>query len=431
MPHVIFVPLTGFRVGEAELRELGVTSPGLADRGAAIARLPALGPLTLAGMTPPPWSCSYLDAPAETEALVDRLAEEKPDLVAVSALTASAEEAYRLGARLRQRGLRCVLGGLHATACPEEAAAHFDAVVAGEGEPVWRQVLEDALEGRLHGIYRPDQPFDLSSAPTPRYDLLGGRRPRFTVQTQRGCPLACEFCGASRLLGAFREKPVERLREELAALAALGPRPVVELADDNTFAGARDPGPLLEVLGRSGARYFTEADWRVGERPDVLRGLSSSGCVQVLVGLESLVFRHPGMGAKQAELSRMIDACLAIQEAGVAVLACFIVGADGETRASLERLTAFLLECPLADVQVTLQTPFPGTGLYRRLAKAGRLLPGRGWSHYTLFDVTYRPDAMTVPELERGFREVLAAVFAKGPSERRGRSAGRRGRGSP
>lgn len=421
MPHVAFVPLTGFRVREEELRALGVELPGLVDRGAAIARLPALGLLTLAGLTPPPWSSSYVDAPAATEELAERLADAKPDLVAVSALTASAEEAYRLGDRLRERGLRCVLGGLHATACPEEAVAHFDAVVAGEGEPVWPRLLDDVRSGNLGGVYRPDRLLDLSRAPTPRFDLLGGRRPRFTVQTQRGCPLACEFCGASRLLGAFREKPIDRLREELAAVTAIAPRPVIELADDNTFVGPRDPEPLFELLRQSGARYFTEVDWRVGERPDVLRGLASSGCVQVLVGLESIVFRHPGMGAKQAELSRMIDACLAIQDAGVAVLGCFIVGADGETRASLERLTAFLLGCPLADVQVTLQTPFPGTGLYRRLAKAGRLLPERGWSHYTLFDVTHQPDEMAVPELERGFREVLSQVFAKEPSERRGR----------
>src|SRR5947209_369993 len=97
MPHVAFVPLTGFRVREDELRQLGVQLPGLADRGAAVARLPALGPLTLAGMTAEPWTCSYHDAPAAGDELAEALAGQKPDLVAVSALTASAEEAYRLG----------------------------------------------------------------------------------------------------------------------------------------------------------------------------------------------------------------------------------------------------------------------------------------------------------------------------------------------
>src|SRR5207244_2151004 len=130
----------------------------------------------------------------------------------------------------------------------------------------------------------------------------------------------------------------------------------LELADDNTFAGTRDPAPLFEALAHARCRYFTEVDWRIGERPEVLAGLAPSGCVQVLVGIESLVFRHPGMGAKQAELTRMLDAVRAIQEAGVAVIGCFIVGAAGETRASLDRLTEFLLRSPFADVQLTLQT---------------------------------------------------------------------------
>jgi radical SAM superfamily enzyme YgiQ (UPF0313 family) len=420
MPHVAFVPFTGFRVREEEMLALGMSLPGLRSRAAAVGQLPALGLLTLAGATPPPWTCSYQEAPAGDEGLLERVAALRPDLVAVSALTASAEEAYCFGDGLRRRGLRAVLGGLHATACPDEAAGHFDAVVVGEGEPVWGEVLADAGRGELRRFYRPAGPFDLGQAPVPRFDLLGGRRrPRLTIQTQRGCPLACEFCGASRLLGAFREKPVERVRAELVALRGLVAAPLVELADDNTFAGARDPDPLCAALAEAGARYFTEVDWRVGERPEVLAALASSGCVQVLVGVESLVFRHPGMGPKQAELARMMDAARAIQEAGVAVLGCFIVGCDGETRASLDRLTAFLLESPLADVQLTLQTPFPGTALYRRLRREGRLLAERGWPYYTLLDVTYRPDLLSAAELEAGFRDVVREVFAAGPSARR------------
>ncbi len=110
----------------------------------------------------------------------------------------------------------------------------------------------------------------------------------------------------------------------------------------------------------------------------MLAGLAASGCVQVLVGLESFVFRFPGMGAKQAELDRMMEAVCAIQESGVAVNGCFIVGADGETERSLDALTEFLLDSPLADIQVTLQTPFPGTEFHNRLRREGRLLDQHG-----------------------------------------------------
>jgi radical SAM superfamily enzyme YgiQ (UPF0313 family) len=420
MPHVVFVPLSGMRVREEELLALGMTLPGLQPRARAIGQLPALGTLTLAGMTPSHWTCIYHEAASVDDALVEALAAEKPDLIAVSALTASVAEAYRLGGMLRRVGLRTVLGGLHATACPDEVGHFFDAVVVGEGESVWPAVLQDAETGRLRPRYHARQAFALTNAPMPRFDLLGDKpRPRYTLQTQRGCPLACEFCGASRLLGSFQEKPAANLVRELRAIEAVSPAPLLELADDNTFAGNGDRTAFLDALASSGARWFTENDWRLGERPELCRAIAAAGCVQVLVGLESLARPPGGMGAKNADWPRMLDAIAVIQDAGVAVIGCFIVGCDGETQDSLDRLAEFILASPLADVQITLQTPFPGTPLYRRLRRDGRLLPGRDWSFYTLFDVTYQPDGLTVAELEAGFRRLVGAVFAPEPTRRR------------
>jgi radical SAM superfamily enzyme YgiQ (UPF0313 family) len=420
MPHLALVPFTGFRIREEEMLALGMTLPGLKRRALAVAQLPALGLLTLAGLTPQHWTTSYHEAARIDEQLVEEVMRERPTLVALSALTASVEEAYRFSIQLRQRGTKVVLGGLHATVCPDEVRRHCDAVVVGEGEPVWVEILNDAEAGQLKPIYRASTPYRLADSPIPRFDLLGKHtRPRFTVQTQRGCPLACEFCGASRLLGPYRVKPAENLKRELAAIASQVSDPVLELADDNTFAGGRDNDELLETLGSANARYFTEVDWRVGENAALLAGLAASGCVQVLVGIESLVFRHPGMGPKQAELPRIMNALDAIQAAGVAVIACFIVGCDGETRVSLDRLARFIELSQVADVQLTVQTPFPGTALRRRLEREGRLLPDRGWSDCTLFDLTYRPDAMSVEELEREFRDLVVRVFAPPESARR------------
>jgi radical SAM superfamily enzyme YgiQ (UPF0313 family) len=295
--------------------------------------------------------------------------------------------------------------------------------VVGEGERNWLQVLSDAETGRLQSIYQgPVSEADADRHPpwpVPRFDLLGHAPPRFTLQTQRGCPFACEFCAASRLLGRFREKPDTLLQSELQSIQAISRRPLLELADDNTFAGHRDFESIFAALQRSGARWFTESDWRLGERPELLRRLAAAGCVQVLVGIESLVFRYPGQGQKWTDLRRIMAALTAIQEAGVVVNGCFIVGAEGETRESLRRLVEFILASPLAEVQITLQTPFPGTKLHERLRNEGRLLKYRGWSYYTLFDVTYEPDRMSVAEMEQGFRDVLAAVYNQSASARR------------
>src|SRR5262249_43746781 len=161
--------------------------------------------------------------------------------------------------------------------------------IAGEGEHVWLGVLRDAEADRLQRIYAVQRRDTLPTWPMPRFDLLGLSPARYTLQTQRGCPLACDFCGASRMLSSFRQKPIANIRRELAAISALDPCPRIELADDNTFAGSRDAEELLDALAASGASWFTESDWRIGERPDILRQLSRAGCRQILVGIESLV----------------------------------------------------------------------------------------------------------------------------------------------
>jgi radical SAM superfamily enzyme YgiQ (UPF0313 family) len=420
MPHVTFAPLTGFRVREPEMLELGMSLPGLRDRARAIAELPALGVLTLAGMTTDPWTVSYRGVERSTDDTVNQIRRERPDIVAVSALTASIDEAYLLCNKLRDVGISTVIGGLHATVCPEEAERYADSVVIGRGELVWPRLLDDVMNGSLRRRYV--APYGESpNWPQPRFELLGRQPSRLTLQTQTGCPLACSFCGASRLLGRFAEKPVELIRSELASIRQLNPRPLIELADDNTFAGSRDVADLCDAFEESNARWFTEADWRIGERPELLNRLARSGCVQILTGIESLVFRYPGMGDKQAEMDRMMAAVSAIQAAGVAVNGCFILGAEGETRQSLGAVTEFILNSSFAEVQVTLQTPFPGTVLHRKLAEEGRLLTERGWSAYSLFDLTYHPDQMSVAELESGFRDVLRKVFSADASRRRNR----------
>lgn len=155
MPHVAFVPLIGFRIVNPRLLELGLTLPGLAARGNALSELPALGLLTLAGLLPDDWTASYHAAPAVTDALIAEIIATQPALVAVSALTASVPEAYRLSDRLRTGGRRTVLGGLHATACPDEAGRHFDAVVVGDGEQLLTSLFFPSAGSRGIALFGP------------------------------------------------------------------------------------------------------------------------------------------------------------------------------------------------------------------------------------------------------------------------------------
>src|SRR5262245_45551652 len=165
--------MSGVRACDPELVRLGMTLPGFVERGKVVASLPSLGLLTLAGMTPPSHTCEYYE--------VKELREFDPlpntfDLVAISSLSAQIKEAYDLADRYRALRVPVVLGGLHATALPEEAGLHADAVVVGEGEPVWLELLQDAEAGRLRRCYKARGDFSLADSPIPAFELLDPAR---------------------------------------------------------------------------------------------------------------------------------------------------------------------------------------------------------------------------------------------------------------
>jgi radical SAM superfamily enzyme YgiQ (UPF0313 family) len=426
MPKLTLVSMSGLRVGHEGLLQRGLRLPGLARRASALAQLPPLGLLTIAATVPSSWHVDLVsDNGISDEAdVAAMILQHQPDVVAFSSLTPAADRAARISECIRA-GRTChtrpitVVGGLHATAAPDHVAPHFDVVVCGDGETTFPQLLNDVIGDRVQPTYLADGSFSLADAPIPRWDLLGDAAPpRYTMQTMRGCPWACSFCAASRLLGPARNKPDASIQRELGAIKSRQPRPWLELADDNTFASDRDHGPMLTALKNHGARWFTESDWRIAERPELLRQIAASGCRQILIGLESSIFRYRGMGRKSADWNRLIDAVETIQAAGIVVNGCLIVGADGETPTSIARLADFLETAPMGEVQLTLQTPFPGTSLYDDLKRAGRLLPG-DFSRYTLFDVVYEPDKMSADQLQDAFNELITRVFREPAQKRR------------
>lgn len=410
------IAMSGIRVCNQELLAAGLTLPGVVERGQVVAALPSLGLLTLAGMTPDRHETVY----REVTDINGTAGELEPfDLVAISTLTAQIRDAYALADRYRAAGTPVVIGGLHATAEPEEAAGHCDAVIVGEGEGAWEQVLIDAESGRLGQFYRADShAIDLADAPMPAFDLLDIERyNRLTVQTARGCPFRCTFCASSILLAdRYKQKPADRVLAEIDRILELWRRPFIELADDNSFVNRAYWKRLLPHLAERGIRWFTETDVSVGQDEELLRLLAAGGCMEVLIGLESpdsdgLAGLELRSDWKWKRLPAYRDAVRAIQSHGIRVNGCFILGLDAHGTDIFERVYDFARELELFDVQVTLQTPFPGTPLYRRLTEQGRMLEPRPWDKCTLFDVTYRPARMSVRELEDGFRNLVVRLY--------------------
>jgi len=419
--------LSGVRAHNRELTELGLTLPGFVERNKVIASLPSLGLLTLAGMVPEDVAMEYVEVP-DVSAL-DRLPGDF-DVVAISSFSAQIKEAYALADRYRAHGTTVVTGGLHVSALPEEALRHADSVVIGEGEVAWPALMQDLIAGKPKRIYDARaSSFDLRGAPMPRFDLLDtGRYNRITVQTQRGCPFRCEFCAASiRISPTYKLKPVEKVVAEIDRIKEIWPRPFIEFADDNSFVNKAHSKRLLRALAKTPVRWFTETDISIAEDAELLALMRDAGCAQVLVGLESTALSgldglEQKSNWKAKQVDRYRDAIERIQAHGITVNGCFILGLDGTGPESFDDVFDFVRESGLYEVQVTVQTAFPGTPLYQRLDRQNRILRGDAWELCTLFDVNFVPARMSVGELESGFRRLVERLYsAEFTRERRDR----------
>lgn len=423
------IAMSGVRAHNPELTALGLTLPGFVERNNVIASLPSLGLLTLAGLTPNSIDTSYL----EVSDIADVTGVPKEfDAVAISSFSAQIHEAYELADRYRALGTKVILGGLHVSAVPNEARAHADAIVVGEGEGVWPQIMADLTEstGKLREVYDArGVSFDLNRSPMPRFELLAPERyNRLTVQTQRGCPFRCEFCAASmRISSVYKTKPVERVIAEIRAIKSLWKRPFIEFADDNTFVNKTHGKQLVRALAQEGVRWFTETDISVADDLELLDLMKDSGCAQVLIGLEStspksLNGLEQRANWKAKQLDQYMDAIRRIQDRGITVNGCFVLGLDGSGPESFEDIWKFVCDSGLYEVQITVQTAFPGTPLYDRLKSDGRLLREEAWELCTLFDVNFHPERMTVAELEAGLRDLGSRIYsAEFTAERRSR----------
>jgi radical SAM superfamily enzyme YgiQ (UPF0313 family) len=419
------IALSGVRVRTEELAELGVTLPQFVNRGRVIATLPSLGLLTVAALTPPDIEVVYRE--------MNEVSADDPlepfDLVGISSFTAMIDDAYALAERYRAAGIPVVLGGLHVSLMPDEAARHADSIVLYGAEGAWPRLVDDFRRGRLQPRYigLRNGVFEPPHYASPRFDLLQGRPyNRITVQTSRGCPHDCEFCAASlRITSRFQQKPVDRVIAEIERAKAITETPFFELADDNTFVNAKWGKKFLRALAPLDVHWFTETDISVAEDEELLDLLAESGCRQVLIGLESPTAggldRIDSRNWKQRHYARYLEAIERIQSRGVTVNGCFIVGLDNDTPEVFEQVKDFVAHSRLLEVQITVPTPFPGTPLYRRLQHQGRLLENRFWDRCTLFDVNFRPNRMTVEELESGLRWLFAEIYNETELRRRQR----------
>ena len=386
-------------------------------------RFPPLGLGIVAALTPADWDVELVDEnwdpfPFRTE---DLPADGRRVLAGLTAFTASANRAYEIADFFRKSGIPVVMGGIHASVCPEEALRRVDAVVIGEAEAAWPRVIADAEAGRLQKVYRGEWG-DLAGLPHPRRELFHPSYVFASVQTSRGCPMDCEFCSVTAFNGRrYRRRPAADVLDELAGI----PQKMIFFVDDNLIGyGKESRAQALEIFRGMVERridkwWFCQASINFADDEEVLRWAARAGCKMVFLGMEAENTDALMEVNKRLNVQRGVSGYervfRRIHKAGIAVLGAFIFGMDDDTPDRLRRRTEFMVRSGIDVMQKTFLTPLPGTRLFDRLREEGRLLFAdfpRDWEHYDMGEAVHRPRGMSAEELTRAMEISSRRMFA-------------------
>ncbi len=323
------------------------------------------------------------------------------DVIGISFMTSLAPRAYELADFFRARGRVVVAGGYHPTFMPQEALEHFDAVVAGEAEEAWPRLLEDLGRDRLQRIYRGPgcRP---EARRRPRRELQGRLARHYgtmhSVQAGRGCSHGCEFCSITAFHGGrYSMRPVEDVLDEIRDL----PRNFM-FVDDNIIADPEASIRLLQGLVPLKKHWIAQCPIEAAEDEALLDLMASAGCIGVFCGLESLSAETLAEMKKTFNPSERYRELIARFHArGIGVQAAIIAGFDRDDVTVFRRTLAFLDEAKVDALQLAILTPLPGTPLFARYEKSGRIAD-RDWEKYDYRHCVIRPLRMTSEELQAG-----------------------------
>lgn len=335
------------------------------------------------------------------------------DLVGITSITCRVPRAYWIADQYQNQGVPVVMGGLHVSALPHEALRHCDAVVRGEAEGIIRQVIDDAINGKLHGIYENEKPADISELPAPRYDLINFDHfllPFYPVNGSRGCPNNCEFCVAPQFYGrTYRKRPIDQLIRDIKLAGD-----VLLLVDDNLTADRDYALKFFAALKPLNKLWCGQMSLKVGNDPELLQAAADSGCIGAYVGIETLNPEKLRSVNKTANLN--IDPVHAIRQFKryhIEPFVSMMIGFDADTPDVASEIEDFCNQAQVPALMLYIMTPPPASPLYARLAEKGVPIK-KGWHLYNGTHSVYPTRHMSSAELEAVYADVYRRVYSLG-----------------
>ncbi|MDX8412382.1 MAG: radical SAM protein [Mariprofundaceae bacterium] len=355
---------------------------------------------TLAGLTPADVKLRFYDDRMEGIPF-----DEPTDAVVIPVETYTARRAYQIASDYRRRGVPVVMGGFHATLMPDEVASHAEAVVSGEAEAIWAEVVDDLRYGTLKKHYHGEQ-CDLSAIRVDR-SLFRGKRylPIGLVETGRGCRFPCEFCAIQSFFGrTYRARPIDAVVQELHGLKQS--KRLFFFVDDNFAGDIATARHLLPEIAKLNIRWITQMSINAAHDESFLQALAKGGCKGVLIGFESLDEANlKQMNKRFNSMRGGYEVALAkLRKYGILVYGTFVFGYENDRPDSFDKAVDFASEQGMYIAAFNHLTPFPGTPLYERLKQEQRLRFDAWWLNpeYRYNELPFTPKELTPGEVTQG-----------------------------
>jgi radical SAM superfamily enzyme YgiQ (UPF0313 family) len=359
-----------------------------------------LAPATLAGLTPRDSDTQIRFYDDRTESIPF---DEPTDLVAMSVETYTAKRAYQIASEYRRRGVPVVMGGFHPTLVPEESSEYAESIVIGEAEGLWPEVLSDFRSGRLQQVYRQPKRPPLAGL-RPDRSIFAGKRylPVGLVEAGRGCHFKCEFCAIQSYFGNTQtRRPIEEIIDEIRRIK----KPLIFFVDDNITSNMDQAKEFFRQLIPLKIRWVSQASINAAHDEEFLRLIKTSGCQGLLIGFETLNQdnlrrMHKSFNTMKGGYEKALEN---LRRHGIRLYVTFILGYDEDNGDTLNETLAFAQHHSFYIVAFNHLTPFPGTPLYDRLKREGRLLYDRWWlaPDYRYGMVPFLPRGMTAEQVKQ------------------------------
>jgi len=367
----------------------------------------------LAALTNEKWNVKILDECIEE--LTETSTCEFYDLVAITSDTCTIPRAIEISKMFREKNIKTIIGGIHASVNIEESKKFFNIVVIGEAEMVWRELIHDYETNCLKELYKTDTFFDLNNAVLPRRDLFSDKYVFSVVYTSRGCPSNCTFCAVTKFFGRKqRHRPIESV---ICELKEIKQGKMVFFSDDDIIGNSKSGWERARMLFKQIIENDIKINWHafasieIAYHDDILESAAKSGCRWLYIGIESInklvlkeMNKSKNIVSKTASVNKLIKK---INSYGIMVYGGFIIGNDNDDKKNIRKLIRFIKYSFVNGFALFVLTPLPGTDLFQKMLFENRLFYNnypKDWTRYNLSELSFTPKQIMADDFNQEYK---------------------------